>query len=66
MAIKKVPAQQDQIERFKEAARSLDCSESEKQFDIQLENIGRASVPPAKAKSPAKKRKPLKIALPDA
>lgn len=54
----------NQTSGFKKAARDLGCDESEAAFDKGLGQIGRASPPPKPA--PAKKRKPLKIVLPDA
>jgi len=52
-----------QLTAFKETARLLDCNESEAAFDKALGKISRAAVPRKPVK---RKRKPLKIALPDA
>jgi hypothetical protein len=52
-----------QHKAFKEAARELGCDESEGSFDRALGKIGKSKVPPV-AKKP--KRRPVKIALPDA
>jgi hypothetical protein len=63
MAAKKIRLNEgDQHKAFKDAARNLDCDESEESFDRALGKIGKAKIA-AEPKPPAKKRKPTKIAL---
>ena len=36
---------QDQINRFREAARQLECDDDEAKFDAKLKNIAKAKTP---------------------
>lgn len=46
------PAKQDQIDKFREAARELETDDSEKRFDQMVEKIAKA--PPPKPDKTAK------------
>jgi hypothetical protein len=57
-------ADKAQVAKFVQTARALECDESEKTFDSALGKIGRAPAQPKPAKP--KKKRGLKLALPDA
>ena len=56
---------QSQVGRFKEAARALECNESEAAFDKALTKISRANVAKndVTPKQRRAKKKPLKLAI---